>query len=720
MALKLLLLLPLLAPVALVTAQQGDDLAVVRQRIIASQFPSNASSAVPAVKTWMEKLKPDGSWPDIDYTNADRADWTAAEHTDRVLKMSVAWANPACPLHADATLLAKTLSAITYWLDKDYQNPNWWWNQIGIPLDIGPSCLMLQSNFKSNQTAGCTRILDRCNYTGWTGENLVWEGEGMLFDALLHEDASKAQAIFQHIFSSIVVTDGEADGIKIDGSFFQHGSQLMNGAYGGAFAASMLEIVPWTAGTRFQPSEETLTVLSNYLLRGTQPVVLYPTGQWDISVVGRGITRGGCCNDDLSASLIASLPGPNRTALAAFANRVANPLTAPPFVGPVHYWKADYVGHRQATWVASVKMYSKRTYNAECVNDEGKKSLHLSDGVVWIYFQGNEWHNVAPALNWDQLPGSTVEQGLVPLQCSTTKLLGKTAFVGGVVDAADPSLYVSLAADDFEAALSGTLKGKKLYAWFGGISVWLGAGLRSTAPSKPAVITTAVQQPAAASLAYADTTTSPLGDGQHTLPLDSASHWLHHGGIGYIFGKAPSGSASTLDVYVGNQTGKWEDIGAGHGTVTTKFVRAGVDHTAASRSAEGATYEILVVPDVSLATFAANVAAYTGSVEIVANNDNQQAVLYKGSTFAAAFYTAGSLKTAGQPWSVTVDQPCAIILSAVSATETRVVVSDPSQNGQVNQVKVTVQTPLAVQPVTSTIALPQGEMRGSSVVVILK
>ena len=36
----------------------------------------------------------------------------------------------------------------------------------------------------------------------------------------------------------------------------------------------------------------------------------------------------------------------------------------------------------------SFEVYSNRTYNGECVNDEGANSIHMSDGVLNIYQTG--------------------------------------------------------------------------------------------------------------------------------------------------------------------------------------------------------------------------------------------------------------------------------------------------------------------------------------------
>ncbi len=136
-------------------------------------------------------------------------------------------------------------------------------------------------------------------------------------------------------------------------------------------------------------------------------------------------------------------------------------------------------------------MYSTRTYNSECLNGEGLKDLHLSDGVLNIYqsgtfnanfnsspklicfFLGNEFEYIFPTWNWEKIPGITCALGEVPIECNTVcahlfsiepflfsfsniisqlKVLGKTNFVGGVSDGT-----YGATAFDFHAALNGKL-----------------------------------------------------------------------------------------------------------------------------------------------------------------------------------------------------------------------------------------------------------------------
>ena len=86
---------------------------------------------------------------------------------------------------------------------------------------------------------------------------------------------------------------------------------------------------------------------------------------------------------------------------------------------------------RTDAFVASVRMYSARTVNARCVNDEGTQSEHTADGVLNLYYSGHEYDEMYPVWNWKQLPGTTVVQYPQAPSCSTTLQHSLFTFVGG-------------------------------------------------------------------------------------------------------------------------------------------------------------------------------------------------------------------------------------------------------------------------------------------------
>ena len=63
-------------------ARGADDLATARNQLCALQEESVPPAD--AVRKLMATLKPDGSWPDVDYANKYRGRWLTFQHLDHV------------------------------------------------------------------------------------------------------------------------------------------------------------------------------------------------------------------------------------------------------------------------------------------------------------------------------------------------------------------------------------------------------------------------------------------------------------------------------------------------------------------------------------------------------------------------------------------------------------------------------------------------------------
>ena len=82
-------------------------------------------------------------------------------------------------------------------------------------------------------------------------------------------------------------------------------------------------------------------------------------------------------------------------------------------------------------------MFSDRLLNSEIVNEEGRKSHHLADGMNLLYLTGNEYFDIFPVWDWTKVPGTTAEQGTLDTgEPKPVGTRGKTSFVGAASDAA--------------------------------------------------------------------------------------------------------------------------------------------------------------------------------------------------------------------------------------------------------------------------------------------
>ena len=95
---------------------------------------------------------------------------------------------------------------------------------------------------------------------------------------------------------------------------------------------------------------------------------------------------------NVTTSQIAAAAGiAEGTVFRAFGDK-----NAPELLGNRHFWCSDYMVHRRGPWMASVRMFSDRLWSSELVNDEGRRSQHLSDGANLLYLTGEGDYNAVP------------------------------------------------------------------------------------------------------------------------------------------------------------------------------------------------------------------------------------------------------------------------------------------------------------------------------------
>jgi hypothetical protein len=167
------------------------------------------------------------------------------------------------------------------------------YNQIGVGGYVGPTALLLWDWLTPNQTAAVASVLGRSSYHGETGANLVWEAGNVLVDGLLSGDRNKSAAAAAASFTEITLEPGSTEGMKADGSFFQHGPQLYNGGYGQSFSFDIVNLLALCADTPLAATPLQRDTFAGWLLAGTLRMIVYgPSGpMWDVAVVGRDLTR---------------------------------------------------------------------------------------------------------------------------------------------------------------------------------------------------------------------------------------------------------------------------------------------------------------------------------------------------------------------------------------------------------------------------------------------
>lgn len=685
----------------------SSDLATVRDRFVRSVLPSGAA-AIADVDSASEKyaaaLNPDGNWSDINYNNAERSVWANGEHLNRLLVMTKAARVAREKGHPNEALEGNALLALKWWTDHDYRNPNWWWNEIGVPELTGEIASLLGPQLPEDQRTKIITIMKRSDWrrVPWTGANLTW-GTGIeIVRGCLENDPAPVEEGYKRMYEEIKIVSQPEEGIEQDYSFHQHRVQLYNGGYGLDFANDVGRFVSFSWGTRFQIPADRMAMFSAYLLDGEQWMIRGNT--FDYAAVGREITRpdkvvvpkdktagpvtpvGPAYSLGNVISMLAAEPTPRQSELKTFAARLKGEANAEEFTGNKQFWCSDFMTQRRAGYYTSVKMLSNRMLNSELVNSEGTKSVHMSDGANYLYLTGDEYRNIFPVWDWTKIPGTTAIQGTLDTgEKNAIGARGTTTFDGGVSDGRYGMAAMDLA--------RGNLVAKKAWFFFDSSYVALGAGITLSNDAQHAVATD-VNQP----LLKGDVLTSESKSPVKGSVSYAAEHpvWVYHDQVGYIF--APH---TKLNVSAGPQTGAWSNIGTGPSEpVTEQVFNLWIDHGTAPHDAG---YEYTVAPGATVAEVARMAAR--PDVEVVMNSTSAQAAYSRSLKLAEiAFRQPGTL---GTPLGkVEADHSCLLL---VRQTGSGLKVTAANPENQALTLHITINGKQAA------IDLPGGNYAGSSV-----
>ncbi|MFH0919012.1 MAG: polysaccharide lyase family 8 super-sandwich domain-containing protein, partial [Fibrobacterota bacterium] len=625
------------------------DIDTVRKQVIAfytaeganradARVAASLSSLDSSAETALSTCLPNGSWSDVDYHEVPVSSWgLPPAHYGRILTMAQAYFTEGIPLYRQDTLLRKIADALTYVQSYVYEGvtkSHWWWYTIGLPNYLSPILLLVQGHIDSsvfNTSLATLNYLINGAPVG-TGANLVWESMNHLHYALITHNTLRLGTVRTNLASVCIThpaTGTSGEGIKPDFSFHQHGAQLQTGHYGGSFAVDVARYFLFVHGTPYEVPATNSETFFKYILNGTRWAVY--GNCWDPSVRGRSIVRSystyaseafyallmmsaipGAYRDTLTASakkMLESWPYGISSQYAGMITPVKTSSVPPAFpYGVKHYNESDYMISRGLDYFMSVKMHSSRMIPAELVNDEGKKSWHLSDGMTYLTVKGDEYYlnNVRPVLDWYRLPGTTVERKYRAAGAGYSSY-GTRAFVGGLHQG-----HYGVSAMDFDANAS-DLTALKSWFFFNGIMVCLGSDI--ACPNANRVETIVNQAPLSSESApiYSDGIELPTSMGW-TDTLANV-RWVHCDSIGYYFFQ----NTSPVILKKAVQSGTWSSLagGASETVCSAPIYTLWFDH---GTNALRQKYAYAVFPAVSrtdMADFSETVA-----LDVLANNDS--------------------------------------------------------------------------------------------------
>lgn len=569
------------------------------------------------------------------------------------------------------------------------QPGNWWAWQIGMPMQLIPTLLLLEGDLGPDllreQIDTVIYLLDAEAEAELSGAhvpseeprqgnsdtNALWRQALRLQLGVLLENPAMAGKWSELAFSEIAPR-GEGH-LQADGSYKFHGPIPM-WAYGNSFLTDCAKLIETCHDTCFGPNAEQLDLFRD-MAESFVREFLY-RGRISPAMIGRTLTRsdrhhyisaGPSGLTALASAVGAGHPDARRlaaviarereffpvepyawqklaTGFASWDNQaeILNPLGArlalslegvPPAdpAAPVNdifaYPDSDFLQVTRPDWALSIKMHSSRNRAYESINGENLQGWFLSHGSMFHFMSGEEWDGCWPTLDWTRLPGATIAAEVRG---------GSTSPFAGVLRASD---RIALAAMELT---SGDFRARKSWVVDEDCVVCLGSAIEG--PGR--VETTVVQQRVASD--------APIwidGAAGSPEPFDIAAeaHWLWLEGMGYVF---PGGCR--LRIIRESRTSDWSTVRdpVRYGRtdpVTHDYLTAVIVH-----ETPASWYRYVVLPDVALSEMGAQADAVLRRYDL-AHDPSHRVTARDGSFEAIVFWDAGVES------SVRVDRGCLVL-----------------------------------------------------------
>ena len=692
-----------------------SDAELLRKKIITELMQPAVDEA--HVHTLIATLRPDGTWPGIDYVDVSNTGFQHRIHLNNLVEMSRAYKQKGTRLKGDPKLKKAIYSALDYWLAHNFICENWWWNQIGTPTALVSFLMIMDTDLTKEQVEKTLPMVGRANLTA-TGARPSGDRikiAGILAKCLLfqHKEVEFNEVI--HVIEGEIKFSTER-GMQYDYSFHHRVDRVNNTlTYGTGYADAFAEWAAFVAGTKYQFSAPALQQLTDYYLDGICKMMVY--GKYsDPGAMNRDITR-------MDANRVFGTSAPERLLLASNYRkgeleeivRIRKGEVKPTLSHATFYWQSDHFSFQRPEFFTSVRMYSDRIYNMEePYNGEGLMNHHRGDGTNYISRTGDEYFDLAPVNDWQKIPGATiVQKPQLPSEKEIQKR-GLTDFAGAVTDG-----KYGAVAFDFKSPHD-QLQAKKGWFFFDNEYVCLGAGIGSDARF-PVATTLNQCLLKGAVVVHAKDQSSTISGGNREL---KEVQWVLHDGVAYLFPKP-------LTVNLSNQTekGSWYTINHQSDSpkeeISKEVFKLWVNH--GSRP-ENADYAYIVVPNATDKDISGNPGR---GITILSNTPELQAV---GNSLLnlteLAFYKAGQVQIS-KDISIGIDTPGLVIVKTEGTSIKSISVEDPSR--KLGRIHLSVSTKLEtkgahfvsvwnVEKMVSelTIDLPQTVYAGKSVTIALK
>ncbi|MCR8636489.1 polysaccharide lyase family 8 super-sandwich domain-containing protein [Paenibacillus radicis (ex Xue et al. 2023)] len=447
----------------------------------------------------------------------------------RLESMALAYSSLGVPLYQDSTLRSAILDGLDWLYANKYketiaQTGNWYDWEIGTPLTLNNSIVLMYSELSATQLTNYARAIEKrapdpTQFYGGstaTGANLMWKSMVVAIRGIAVKDSAKIAASRDAINPLFdYVTTG--DGFYTDGSFIQHTAHPYNGGYGTSLVDTLVPFLYELSGSTWEVKSPKVSNLYKWMYDSFEPFIY--KGALMNMIRGREMSRRNkqdhkaghvMMNPMIQLAQFAPEPHASRlksmikywiqadtfssyyegtpTYFLVLGKQIANdPQVAPrgEYTANMQFPNMDRTVHLRPGFGFGIAMSSSRIYRYESINGENLKGWYTGDGMTHLYtddlgqYSDEYWGTV----DKKRLPGTTTDVRTRTDASGQSTSTGQSwvggTSVGSTFGGAEAADLYGLSGMQL-AAWSSTLKAKKSWFMFDDEIVALGSAINST------------------------------------------------------------------------------------------------------------------------------------------------------------------------------------------------------------------------------------------------
>ena len=574
-----------------------------------------------------ESMQADGSWSDLDYEAEKLPLWKAIKHFDRLNYLAFS-----------GKYDEKVIKGLGFWYKKERKDTNWWWNDIGLQLDLAVCGTIIKDKLKGELKNKVTKTFNEYVGKRWTGTNRFWLAQNVIVRGIILEDSGLIHRGKKYLEDTIYISKTGEEGIQSDFAFAQHGAQLYNNGYGKALVMDAGNWIKIFKGTEFAFSKEKIDIITSLILDGCGYMGFCEVP--DFNTIGRDLVRGYNGRDTRMLGYLKvietlkdiSSRRDELETLEKFIKGDSRAIERTKMFNSLNIMTGVHNGGYASVRFGSDKVLGADVIDGKIINDEDRFSGFRGCFCAQYMVNGLEYDRIFPVWDWAHLPGVTCPEIELP---SERGAVMKSKFAGGVSDGENGVCAIDLNEDfskDDEKVIFG---GKKACFFVGNEIIHLGCGLYSETG-----LNTTINQ------CIFDKSVNVDGE---NYGIDCLVHkmakYILHGNIAYIFAEPTEVCVSARHI-----DGEWNKI-----TAMTETVKISKDVFLA----------YIPQPDIKDNSYAYAVlmnegeaAAKSYAFPEFVNTEKVQAAA-RGDIICAVFYESGSLNIGNA--NLTAEKPCFVI-----------------------------------------------------------